>query len=86
MSDPGTVGEAQPTSVSTPVTYPTAADIVNAGIAKGGGWFGSGGITSGLLSFAADPALVIIGVVLAVGALLISQKQTVVQLASKVPP
>jgi hypothetical protein len=63
------------------------ADIVNAGIAKGGGWFGSGGLptgaVSGLFSGLPNYALVGVGIVLAVGALLISTKQTAITVVTK---
>lgn len=81
MSDIATVGESQPTSVATPVTQPTSQDIVNAGIAKGGGWFGGGGL--GILSGLPNYALIGVGVVLAVGALLISTKETAITVVNR---
>lgn len=78
----GSVGSASPTSVITPVTPTplTSSQIVAAGVAKGGGWFGSGGLPS-ILTGLPNIALIAIGAVLIVGALLISQKQTVVTAA-----
>lgn len=79
----GSVGSASPTSVVTPVTPTplTSSQIVAAGVAKGGGWFGSGGLT-GIFSGLPNIALIAVGSVLIIGALLISQKQTVVTTAS----
>lgn len=87
-TDLGQVGESAPTSVSTPATgtqipsawvnaLQTANRIANplSGVASAI----SGGFSSNWLG---NAGLVVIGVVLAVGALLISQKETVIQVAA----
>lgn len=84
-SELGTVGSSSPTSVVTPVTSTplTSSQIVAAGVAKGGGWFGSGGLPS-VLSGLPNIALIAVGAILVVGALLISQKQIVIPAAARV--
>lgn len=78
----GSIGSSSPASVTTPVTSTplTSSQIVAAGVAKGGGWFGSGGLPS-ILNGLPNIALIAVGSILVVGALLISQKQIVVPAA-----
>lgn len=79
----GTIGEATPTSVTTPPTQPLISQqIVNAGIAKGGGWFGTGGLPS-ILSGLPNIALIAGGAVLVIGALLISTKDQSITVVSR---
>lgn len=74
-TDMGSVGQADPTSAQ-PVSAPSLLTSMNpfSGISSAVSTLGS--------SVLSNWALVAVGVILAVGALLISQKQTVVQVAS----
>jgi hypothetical protein len=81
----GNVGEASPTSAA-PVSAPS---LFSQGFSQGiAGMNPFSGLSTAVStvgsSVLSNWALVAVGVVLAVGALLISQKETVVQIASKV--
>jgi hypothetical protein len=88
VSDIGTVGEAQPTAVSTPTTGTSIPQTWLQGLMQGNAQSAItnalGGSTSvvGGGGFLANGGMVVMGAVLVVGALLISTKTTVVQVAS----
>jgi hypothetical protein len=80
----GSVGTAEPTATATPATgtLTSSQQLVAQGVAKGGGWFGSGGLS--LISGLPNYGLIAVGAILVVGALLISTKTDVIQVASGV--
>lgn len=84
-SEMGSVGSSSPTSVSTPSMLQTAAATAltsNTPIVSGLASFLTGA-SSAVSSKLPNYALVAVGAILILGALLISQKETVVQVASK---
>lgn len=77
----GNVGEAAPTSVSTPTmlqTAGTAFSVIPGPVGTIASLFSASGAVSNLPNY----ALVAVGAILALGALLISSKETVIQVAS----